>query len=57
VGVPAPGEVTLMVAVKVTNCPENDGLDEEVTTVLVEAVFTTCLKFAEVLVAKLVSPL
>jgi hypothetical protein len=57
VGVPAPGEVTLMVAVKVTNCPENDGLDEEVTTVLVEAVFTTCLKFAEVLVLKLVSPL
>ena len=57
VGVPLPGAVTLMVAVKVTNCPENEGLGEEVTAVLVGASLTTCLKLGEVLVVKLVSPL
>jgi hypothetical protein len=37
VGVPAPGAVTLTVAVKVTDCPKTDGLAEEPTAVVVAA--------------------
>ena len=38
-----PGGVTLTVAVKVTGCPESDGLPEVTTTVLVPALFTVCV--------------
>jgi hypothetical protein len=55
VGVPAPVEVGLMVAVKVTDCPKMDGLSEEVTAVVVEALFTVWEVVAE-LVLKLPSP-
>src|SRR5437660_1214093 len=37
-----PGPFTLTVAVKVTDCPNEDGLDEELTTVLVPALLTVC---------------
>src|SRR5260370_40547434 len=37
VGVPVPGAVMLMVAVKVSACPNTDGLAEETSTVLVPA--------------------
>jgi len=57
VAVPAPGEVTLTVAVKVTDWPNTDGLAEEATVVVVETWFTVWVKFAEVLVLKLASPL
>ena len=40
VGVPAPGLVTLTVAVKVTFWPKVEGLGDEDTEVLVEAWFT-----------------
>jgi len=57
VGVPVPGKVTLDVAVKVTDWPNTDGLAEEATVVVVETWFTVWVKFAEVLVLKLASPL
>ena len=56
VGVPAPGAVTVTVAVKVTLWPKTDGFVPEVSTVLVEALLTTWLTAALVLVAKLASP-
>src|SRR5882724_11396325 len=56
IGVPEPGAVTLTVAVNVTDWPETDGLGEEVTAVLVEALFTVWMKFGEVLVLKFGSP-
>ncbi len=37
VGVPAPGNTTLTVAVNVTDCPNTDGLTEEATVVVVLA--------------------
>ncbi len=40
VGVPAPGETALTVAVKVTDCPKTDGLTDDVRFVLVLALFT-----------------
>src|SRR5690242_17075894 len=40
VGVPAPGAVTLTVAVKVTDCPITDGFALELTAVVVAALFT-----------------
>src|SRR5437868_13533887 len=55
VGVPLPGAVTPMVAVKVTLCPDADGLAEELTVVVVLAGLTTCVS-VPVLPAKLVSP-
>ena len=57
VGVPAPGETALTVAVKVTDWPETDGFAEEATVVVVLALFTVWVKVKEVLVEKLVSPL
>jgi hypothetical protein len=42
VGVPAPGAVAATVAVKVTVCPNTDGLAVELTVVLLLALFTTC---------------
>jgi hypothetical protein len=53
---PAPGEVTVTVAVNVTDCPETDGLREEVKAVLVLAAFTRCEVPLDVLVAKFASP-
>jgi hypothetical protein len=53
---PAPGEVTATVAVKVTDCPESDGLTEEVRAVVVLAAFTRCGAQLDVLVAKFASP-
>ena len=57
VAVPAPGEVTLTVAVKVTDWPNTAEVAEEPTVVVVEARLTVSVKAAEVLVLKLVSPL
>src|SRR5437763_14566523 len=37
VGVPAPGLLAVTVAVKVTDCPDTDGLAEELTAVVVPA--------------------
>ena len=56
VGVPAPGATAATVAVKVTDCPNTDGLAEEVTVVVVLAWFTVCDTVLDVLVPKLVSP-
>jgi hypothetical protein len=56
VGVPDPGEVTITVAVNVTDCPKIVGLAEETTLVVVSALLTTWDRDAEVLVLKLVSP-
>jgi len=41
VGVPDPGATAVTVAVKVTDCPYTDGLRDEVTAVVVDAIFTT----------------
>ena len=56
VGVPAPGAEAVTVAVKVTDCPETDGLTEEASAVAVAALLTIWLRAAEVLVVKLPSP-
>jgi hypothetical protein len=56
VGVPAPGATTATVAVKVADCPNTDGLTEDVRVVVVSALLTTWLKAALVLVRKLPSP-
>jgi hypothetical protein len=42
--------------VKVTDCPKNEGLADEVTLAVVLALFTVCVKGAEVLELKLLSP-
>ena len=55
--VPAPGVVVATVAVKVTDCPNTEGLVEDVNAVVVLALFTTWLTAVLVLVAKLRSPL
>ena len=41
VGVPAPGATGATVAVKVTDCPNTDGLTEETINTLVEARLTS----------------
>ena len=41
VGVPAPGVATTTVAVKVTDCPNTDGLVDDVSVVVVFALLTT----------------
>jgi len=41
VGLPAPGAVTVTVAVKVTDCPNTDGFADELRLVLVLALLTT----------------
>ena len=46
---PPPGATTLMVAVKVTGCPTEEGLGEDVKVVLVEALFTVCANVGELL--------
>ena len=57
VGVPAPGAVTLTVAVKVTFCPKTDGLGALLRVVLVPAVATVLVTALEVLLLKLPSPM
>jgi len=58
VGVPAPGAVILIVAVKVTFWPALDGLTEELTTMLVLALLTVCPPDkVPLLLEKLLSPL
>lgn len=56
VGVPAPGASAFTIAVNVTGCPNTEGLVELASDVVVLAVFTVCVKIAEVLVAKLLLP-
>src|SRR5260370_22742025 len=43
VGVPPPGPTTPIVAVKVTGCPNSDGLAEELTAVVVPAWLTVSI--------------
>ena len=57
VGVPEPGALAVALAVKVNVCPKFDELAEELTAVVVLSLLTVWLKTAEVLVAKLASPL
>src|SRR5258708_13624134 len=57
VGVPAPGDAALMVAVKVTDWPKTEGLTEQVTTVVLLAWFTVCVSVEDALAPKLISPL
>jgi len=54
--VPTPGELTVTVAVKVTDWPNTEGLGEDDSAVVVPAGFTVCDSAEEVLVAKFVSP-
>ena len=54
--VPTPGELTVTVAVNVTDWPNTDGFVADVKAVAVGAGFTTCETALEVLVAKFVSP-
>ena len=58
-GVPAPGDTALTVAVNVTDWPDTDGLAEEATVVVLLAWFTVCVSAELVLslARKLVSPL
>jgi len=56
VGVPAPGAVTVTVAVKVTACPTEDGLGDDVTVVDVLALLTVWDTAVLVLPLKLVLP-
>lgn len=55
-GVPAPGADTDTVAVKINVCPTTAGLADELTAIVVFALFTVCVKFEEVLPFKFVSP-
>ena len=56
-GAVVPGALTLTVAVKVTSCPEDDGLAEELTTVVVLALLTVCPpESVPLLPIKLLSP-
>ena len=56
VGTPAPGAATLTVAVKVTGAVVMDGLNDEASTVTVEATVTVWSNDDEVLAAELLSP-
>jgi hypothetical protein len=56
VGVPEPGALAVTVAVKVTTCPDPEGLTDELNAVVVAAWLTTCVSGAEVLALKLASP-
>src|SRR5438132_6220268 len=55
-GEPAPGAVTLTVAVNVTDWPNTDGFADELRLVDVLALLTTCDTAELVLVVKFVSP-
>jgi len=56
VGMPPPGLFAVTVAVKVTDCPDADGLAEELTDVVVPAFFTVWVSVLEVLPLKVASP-
>ena len=56
VAVPAPDATGETVAVKVTDCPKTDGLRDEARVVLVDALLTTWLTIALVLVLKFALP-
>src|SRR6185369_10092559 len=56
-GVPDPGALALTVTVNVTLCPNTDGLADELTTLVVLALLTVCVKSADVLARKFPSPL
>ncbi len=56
-GVPAPGATALTAAVKITLCPKTEGLDEELTEVMVAARFTVCVRVCELAELKPESPL
>ena len=55
-GVPEPGAFAVTVAVKVTDCPEFDGLSEDTTPVEVLSLLTVWVIGAEVVGVKLPSP-
>ena len=55
VGMPVPGLFAVTVAVKVTDCPDTDGLAEELTNVVV-LYFTVWVTLDDVLPVKLASP-
>ena len=57
VGAPLPGDVTLIVAVNVTDWPDVEGLADDVSAVDVAAWLTFWLRADDVLVVKLASPL
>src|SRR6202023_287219 len=57
VGVPAPGGLAVTVAVKVPLWPATEGLAEELSAVVVASWLTVWVRFGEVLVLKLASPL
>src|SRR5436305_1763854 len=57
VGAPAPGAVAETVAVKVTDCPNTEGLRSETTATVVLALLTCWATALEVEVLKLPSPL
>jgi hypothetical protein len=57
VGVPAPGETAVTVAVRVLVCPNTDGSGVEVRAAVVDAWFTVWVSTGEVVPVKLVSPL
>src|SRR2546425_13845 len=57
VGVPVLGDDAVTVAVKVTVCPETEGLAEDVSAVVVPALLTVWVKLGAVLGLKLPSPL
>src|SRR5438876_3033471 len=54
VGVPEPGLLAVTVAVKVTDCPNTDGLAEEPADVVVPY-FTVCVLFVDVVALELAS--
>src|ERR1700730_7887715 len=55
--VPDAGAVAVTVAVKVTLCPDSEGLTDELSAVVVLPMFTVWIRGAEVLGLKLTSPL
>src|SRR5467141_159345 len=57
VGVPTPGGLAVTVAVKVTLCPDTEGLADELSPVVVASWFTVWVNGAEVLVRRTASPL
>jgi hypothetical protein len=56
VGVPVAGATAVTVAVNVTVCPKTDGLTDEVTVVELTPFTTVCVRAADVLLVKLLSP-
>lgn len=57
VGVPTAGATTLIVAVKVTDCPEVDGLSDETNAADTVPCWTVSVTVGDVVAIKLPSPL